>query len=137
MPEPTHIGKTIRLIIILEAAGFLLLAAAIWLNELFDLPHHLFGTPITKISYSEAIFESIFVLLLGAIVITITWHLAKRIAQLENLLPICSFCKKIRKPEADPEKQESWEPVEMYINERTGTLFSHGLCPECLKNHYG
>jgi hypothetical protein len=59
------------------------------------------------------------------------------IKKLEGLLPICSHCKKIRKEGADPWDQESWLPMEIYIEKRTDAQFTHGICPECVKRHYG
>ena len=53
------------------------------------------------------------------------------IQKLEKILPICSYCKKIRKADADPEKIESWQQIETYIGAKTDTRFSHGICPEC------
>jgi len=53
------------------------------------------------------------------------------IQTLEKILPICSYCKKIRKADADPEKMESWQQIETYIGDKTDTRFSHGICPEC------
>ena len=44
---------------------------------------------------------------------------------LHGLLPICSYCKKIR------EGDSTWVQIEQYINERTDASFSHGICPEC------
>jgi hypothetical protein len=54
-----------------------------------------------------------------------------RIRQLEGLVPICAWCKKIRKEGADPWSPSSWVPVERYVGERTAAKFSHGMCPEC------
>ena len=54
-----------------------------------------------------------------------------RIHQLEGLVPICAWCKKIRKEGADPAVPSSWVPVERYVGERTAAQFSHGMCPEC------
>jgi phosphoserine phosphatase RsbU/P len=45
--------------------------------------------------------------------------------ELHGLLPICSYCKKIR------DDQNYWQQVESYISKHTGVLFSHGICPEC------
>lgn len=53
-----------------------------------------------------------------------------QIKTLSGLLPICSFCKKIRND------QGHWEVLEEYISEHSQAEFSHGLCPECLKTHY-
>ena len=58
------------------------------------------------------------------------------IKTLESILPICSHCKKLRKPDSDPKNMESWQPLESYITEMTTSKFSHGICPECLANLY-
>jgi len=50
-----------------------------------------------------------------------------QVRQLEELLPICSYCKKIR------DDQNYWQQMEGYINERTGSEFSHSVCPDCYK----
>jgi DNA-binding response OmpR family regulator len=50
---------------------------------------------------------------------------ATQVRQLEELLPICSYCKKIR------DDQNYWQQMEGYINERTGSEFSHSVCPDC------
>ena len=54
-----------------------------------------------------------------------------RIRKLEGLVPICAWCKKIRKEGTDPWLPSSWVPVERYLGERTAATFSHGMCPEC------
>jgi hypothetical protein len=124
-------------IIILEAVAFALVMLSIWVDEIFQLPAWLFSLPAEPTNYHEAIFESGVILVLGIVVMDITIHFVRRITQLEQLLPICMFCKKIRKENGDPEKQESWEPMEQYLNERTGARFSHGFCPDCGMKHYG
>lgn len=48
-----------------------------------------------------------------------------QVRQLEELLPICSYCKKIR------DDQNYWQQIEGYISERTGSDFSHSVCPDC------
>lgn len=48
-----------------------------------------------------------------------------QVRQLEEMLPICSYCKKIR------DDQNYWRQLEGYISERTGTDFSHSVCPDC------
>jgi CheY-like chemotaxis protein/exonuclease VII small subunit len=44
---------------------------------------------------------------------------------LNGLLPICSYCKKIR------DDHDYWQSVEGYISQHTSAQFSHGICPEC------
>ena len=48
-----------------------------------------------------------------------------RVKQLSGLLPICSYCKKIRKDGS------YWEQLESYISEHSEAHFSHGICPGC------
>lgn len=60
-----------------------------------------------------------------------TRELSKEVQLLEGLLPICSFCKKIR------DDRQEWLPIEKYIQDRSEASFSHGLCPDCMKEHYG
>lgn len=50
---------------------------------------------------------------------------ATEVRQLEAFLPICGYCKKVR------DDQNYWQQIESYINERTGTDFSHSVCPDC------
>jgi len=61
----------------------------------------------------------------------------QRVNTLESFLPICSNCKRIRKPDSDPDKMDSWEQIESYISEKTSSQFSHSICPECMKKLYG
>jgi len=48
-----------------------------------------------------------------------------KVAKLESFLPICGYCKKVR------DDANYWQKIEHYIHERTGTDFSHSVCPEC------
>ncbi len=59
------------------------------------------------------------------------------IRTLEGILPMCSHCKKVRKEGADPDDPSGWVPVEAYITDRSDARVSHGICPDCLKKHYG
>ena len=49
---------------------------------------------------------------------------------LRGILPICSFCKKIRDDDG------YWNQVEVYVKERSDADFSHSICPVCMKKHY-
>lgn len=48
-----------------------------------------------------------------------------QVEQLESFLPICGYCKKVR------DDKNYWQQIEHYMNERAGTTFSHGVCPDC------
>jgi uncharacterized paraquat-inducible protein A len=57
-------------------------------------------------------------------------HLANALEQvrtLQELLPICAWCKRIRDDEG------YWNQVEAYIHKYTGADFTHGICPQCLE----
>jgi PAS domain S-box-containing protein len=48
---------------------------------------------------------------------------------LQDILPICSYCRKIR------DDEDFWHTVEGYFARHTSTRFSHGICPDCMKRH--
>jgi response regulator RpfG family c-di-GMP phosphodiesterase len=59
-------------------------------------------------------------------------HVAERILnyaiqvrQLQEILPICGYCRKIR------DDQNYWSQVEEYFGKQAGVNFSHGVCPDC------
>jgi hypothetical protein len=56
---------------------------------------------------------------------------------LSGFLPICAGCKQIRLEAGDPNRQESWQPIEAYIGDRTDAEFSHSVCPACEARIYG
>jgi sigma-B regulation protein RsbU (phosphoserine phosphatase) len=51
------------------------------------------------------------------------------VRRLQGLLPICSYCKKIR------DDQNYWQQVEGYISEHSEAEFSHSVCPDCFREH--
>jgi phosphoserine phosphatase RsbU/P len=55
-----------------------------------------------------------------------TLDLMANIKRLTGLLPICSYCKRIRSD------HDYWEQVDSYITEHSDARFSHGICPSCL-----
>jgi DNA-binding response OmpR family regulator len=54
----------------------------------------------------------------------------EHIKTLQGILPICSFCKKIRNDKG------YWDQVETYVTNHSNAEFSHGICPDCMKKHY-
>jgi PAS domain S-box-containing protein len=54
----------------------------------------------------------------------------KEIKTLRGILPLCSFCKKIR------DDKGYWEQVDVYIYKHLQADISHSICPECAKEHY-
>lgn len=54
----------------------------------------------------------------------------QKLRVLQGLLPICSFCKRIR------DEAGNWRQLESYIASRSAARFSHTFCPECGRLHY-
>jgi DNA-binding response OmpR family regulator len=55
--------------------------------------------------------------------------LRKHVRNLETLLPVCAWCKKIRDENGD------WNQMEIYISRQNADArFTHGSCPECASN---
>jgi phosphoserine phosphatase RsbU/P len=52
------------------------------------------------------------------------------IKTLQGIIPICSYCKKIR------DDQGYWSQVEAYLSRHSDAQFSHGFCPECMGRHF-
>jgi CheY-like chemotaxis protein len=50
------------------------------------------------------------------------------VKQLQGLLPICCYCKKIR------DDSNYWQQVEQYLSRHSSVQFSHGICPDCYEN---
>lgn len=53
--------------------------------------------------------------------------LQAEVSELEGLLPICSYCKKIR------DAENHWVAIEHYVDEHSDASFTHGICPECFE----
>jgi PAS domain-containing protein len=53
-----------------------------------------------------------------------------QVKTLSGLLPICAHCKRIR------DDQGYWNQIELYIRRHSNANFTHGICPECAKEHY-
>ena len=52
------------------------------------------------------------------------------IKTLRGIIPICSHCRQVRDDEG------LWKQIEEYIRTHSEAMFSHGICPDCLKEHY-
>lgn len=54
----------------------------------------------------------------------------ERVETLSRLLPICSFCRRVRRDD------DFWQEFEEFLEEETGTVITHGLCPDCAESEY-
>jgi ligand-binding sensor domain-containing protein len=49
---------------------------------------------------------------------------------LRGLLPICASCKRVRSDKG------YWEQIEAYLRSHSEAEFTHGICPDCLREQY-
>lgn len=119
-----------RRILLYEMLGFAIVIIALWVNELFDLPSRVFGQPSTPVNLIESVWETVFIVVLAAVIAALTLHLLKKIRLLEGFLPVCSACKKIR-------MDDQWFQIESYIRDHSEAEFTHTVCPECARKLYG
>ena len=134
-PSPWDIQNMTRIgflkqILLIELTGFVFVLLVLWMDEIADLPYVLFGAPATPINVAECITETVVISILGIIVLLTTLHLLRQIKVLEGILPVCSFCKKIR-------SHDEWIPIDNYVRDHSEAEFSHSVCPECAQAHYG
>lgn len=54
----------------------------------------------------------------------------QRVHTLAGLVPICMHCKKVR------DDAGYWARIEEYLASHTGAAVTHGICPQCLREHY-
>ena len=50
--------------------------------------------------------------------------------ELRGIIPICSYCKRIRHDHG------YWENVDSYLHNHSESGVTHGICPECLKDNF-
>ena len=54
----------------------------------------------------------------------------EQIKTLHGVLPICAHCKRIR------DDKGAWFQLERYISDHSEAMFSHGICEDCVREHY-
>ena len=111
----------------LEAVGFLLIVAIIWMDELFDLPHLMFGAARTPVRWVEGIIESLLTVAVGAAVVAISYGAFRRIEYLESLIVMCAWCRRVR-------SGEEWLSVEHFLERQHQSRTSHGICERCARS---
>lgn len=55
---------------------------------------------------------------------------ANRLQELENVIPVCSYCRRLR------DDRNAYHQMEAYFERNASVLFSHGVCPECEVKHF-
>lgn len=100
--------------------------STLWKLDFGFLGIWLFGSLFIYIFYKKTVAD----LTEREIVIEKLLEALREIKTLKGIIPICSSCKKIRKDSG------AWEQLENYISKHSDAQFSHGLCPDCLRQCY-
>jgi hypothetical protein len=135
-----NLGPFIRLPILFV----LPVAAASWYSGIIGGLALTIGLPLTRLiveidiprpwTMIDSVINTIVLILTLSLISFLIDHIRRqsaRIKILQGYLPICSFCKKIRTTD------NIWEQMESYIKRHSQAEFTHSLCPECAKKHYG
>lgn len=137
-PQQTNKSTTIPPVAILVVYAFTVLLMAN-LNALVDFFLHpeipYFDHEHVVVGVISGMVTGVLLILLNREIGSLRSTLAK-VRSLESILPICSFCKKIREPDGDPKSRTSWHPIEQYISDRTSSEFTHGVCPDCMSKFF-
>ena len=115
--------KTARSILHLQALGFSLLIAIIWLVEILHVPHLLYGVA-ADFELPRVLIRTGFVLVIWLGVHLTTRRLLRRLHELEEFLLICSWCRRVG-------HEGTWLTLEEYFGSHLATETSHGICPDC------
>ena len=122
--KQTMLTKTV---ITVEVTGFCLVTLFLWLNELLDLPHTLFGSPPTPVNWIESLFETAMLLFLGIYVVSITcFFLESSRAGRQGPL-FCRGCKKIN-------IGDEWICFSDYVQSPEHQTGPECLCPGCIND---
>jgi hypothetical protein len=113
-----------RRTLLLEGSGFLLIVAIIWMDEILDLPHLLFGAAPTPLRLGEGWLESALTIAVGTVIVTITYRAFRRIEYLESLVVMCAWCRRVR-------TQDEWLTVEAFLERQHNAHTTHGICEGC------
>ena len=113
-----------RYTLALEAAGFLLIIAIIWLDEVLDLPRLLLGAAATPLRPGEGLLESLLTLGVGTVVVSITYRAFRRIEYLQSLVVICAWCRRVR-------SEDEWLGMEQFLERQHNAHTTHGICDAC------
>jgi hypothetical protein len=89
---------------------------------------HLQSGPVTAGLYAWSVVFAI--CSISGMIMMIGEKLQADVQILRGIIPICSSCKKIRDDEG------YWNRLESYFSRHSQTRFTHGLCPDCLRDLY-
>jgi len=113
-----------NMILAVELIGFSMVLLFLWLDELLDLPHVLFGGPATPINWTECLFESVMLIFLGTYVVTASYFVVGSLGGVSGGPPVCPACNRMK-------INDSWYSFRDYVARCCEEDGQHGLCPQC------
>ena len=120
----TRIDALRRLALVLQVAGFVLVAGVIWLDEAIDLPHLLFRASPTPFRPEEALFEMLLLGLTAAASILVTGTILRRLAYVETLVRFCPSRQRVL-------RRGEWTSVSDFFQDEEAEALHYGVCPDC------
>ena len=108
-----------------EAGLFFIVTLVIWLDEFVDLPSRFLGAPPTPYRPQEYILETVSILIVAIVAITITFISLRRVRRTERFLRVCAWCRKVW-------VDDEWVSFEEYSLKMHSLKSSHGICEECV-----
>ena len=106
-----------------QLMSFFMLILLIWVNEVLDLSALWFGIGPGHPNFFRGCALTIGVIVIAIVTIGNTFLQQKRL--LQDLIVICSRCRKIRV------NKNVWSTLDQYVHHHSLTPVSHGLCPDC------
>jgi hypothetical protein len=125
----------IHRLIWIEAFCFALMVIFISVDDEYLIPRLIpmivSGSPHYSPQAIASLLDSLGVLALFLLAVYIQLKVLNKIKLLEGMLSVCANCKKVR------DGQDTWSPIEEYIQKRSHADFSHTICPDCGVKLYG
>ncbi|MGE0229074.1 MAG: hypothetical protein AB7U23_11265 [Dehalococcoidia bacterium] len=119
-----------RRILVYEALGFGIVLLLLWADEVFDLPHMMFGSGATPTNVGEVVLESSIVFLLATVVLVGTALLLRRMRHLEGLMHVCGSCGKVR-------DRDGWTTMDDYLARHSEAELHRTFCVSCILALHG
>ena len=124
MLTSTRINALRRLALVLQIAGFALVAGVIWLDEAIDLPHLLFRAAPTPFRPEEAAFEMLLLGITATATILVTSAILRRLAYVEALVRFCPACQRVL-------RRGEWTTVSDLFQDEEADALHYAVCPDC------
>ncbi|MFA5263579.1 MAG: hypothetical protein WC378_07105 [Opitutaceae bacterium] len=112
-----------------EVAAMTAIVALSWANELFDVPHFMFGSAHHG-DWRESALETLIAVFVFIPVFIATKRVVASLHEVERFSRVCSWCKKIH-------YNGEWISMEDYLRRGLASDISHGICPICSEKHFG